>query len=716
MIAGELKQQVDRVWDAFWAGGIANPLEAIEQITYLIFIRHLDDLQIAKERKANRTGKSIENPVYRDDERQLRWSQFKNANPENMLTVIRDGVFPWLRNLGGEGSTYAPHMQDARFTIPTSNLLTKVVDLIDELPLGQKDTKGDIYEYMLGKIATAGQNGQFRTPRHIIRLMVEMTAPGPNDEICDPACGTAGFLMEAAQYVSRTHQETVLDITKRKHFNHSMFRGFDFDSTMLRIASMNMLLHEVEQPDIRYRDSLAESSEDDAGRYSLVLANPPFVGNLDYETTAEDLQAAVKTKKTELLFLALFVRLLKPGGRAAVIVPEGVLFGSTKAHTDIHKLLVDGHKVEAVVKLPAGAFKPYAGVSTAILIFTKTNNGGTDWIWFYEVMADGFSLNDKRTPLLPDYKLGPSPVIALDDGDHGKNNLPDVLARWMRRNGGERERTRTDQSFCVPRDEVRAADYDLSMNRYKEVGPKGLGLADIREKNFWNGIDNSEAAPPRRAPIVVAKLRWHALTDDGFERLLFNIVANAAGYVNPQWLMQTYAPDRGRDISAVRETRDVLSGVSRQRIIIQAKHWLTKSVRAEDISNAATQMALWGPPPVDVLVMATTGRFTADAVAWVERHNEHRNRPAVEMWPESQLELILAQMPHLVDQFKLKPLSRSCFQRHLTRYWVGMLDLRSAVQGCARANLVRQRRAWRGARLRHHRRRFGASPTESPSP
>ena len=296
-----------------------------------------------------------------------------------------------------------------------------------------------------------------------------MMAPRPQDEICDPACGTAGFLMESAQFMSRTHADALLDWVQREHFNNSMFHGFDFDSTMLRIASMNMVLHEVEQPDIRYRDSLAESAAGEAERYSLILANPPFAGSLDYETTAKDLQAIVKTKKTELLFLALFLRLLKPGGRAAVIVPEGVLFGSSKAHKAIRKLIVDGHKLDAVIKLPSGVFKPYAGVSTAILAFAKTNSGGTDQVWFYEVLADGFSLDDKRTPLLSEDKLGPNPAVSLDEAKRAKNNLPDVLARWARRNGSEQKRARTEQSFCVSRDDIQAADYDLSINRYKEV-------------------------------------------------------------------------------------------------------------------------------------------------------------------------------------------------------------------------------------------------------
>lgn len=469
MITGELRLKVDRLWDAFWAGGISNPLEVIEQITYLMFIRRLDDLQTVKERRANRTHQLIDRPIYAEDEQDLRWSRFTNQHPDLMLETVRDRVFPWLRRLGGDESTYAQHMRDARFTILTASLLTKAVDLLNDLPMDDGDTKGDLYEYMLGKIAIAGQNGQFRTPRHIIRLMVEMMAPGPQDEICDPACGTAGFLMESAQFISRTHADALLDRVQREHFNNSMFHGFDFDSTMLRIASMNMMLHEVEQPDIRYRDSLAESAAGEADRYSLILANPPFAGSLDYETTAKDLQQIVKTKKTELLFLALFLRLLKPGGRAAVIVPDGVLFGSTKAHRNIRRLLIEGHKLDAVVALPSGVFKPYAAVSTAILCFTKTNTGGTDSVWFYKVEADGFSLDDKRAPLVMEGKLGPVPTVVFDSSDHLKNNLPDVLMRWARRNGSETERARTEQSFCVSKEEIAAQGYDLSFNRYREI-------------------------------------------------------------------------------------------------------------------------------------------------------------------------------------------------------------------------------------------------------
>ena len=476
MITGEIKNQVDRIWDSFWSGGISNPLEVIEQITYLLFIRRLDDLHTLEENKSARLKKPMERRVFPEGNdpngrpyEDLRWSRFKHFAPAEMFKVVGEHVFPFLRELNGTDTAYARHMKDARFTIPTPALLAKVVDLLDAVPMEERDTKGDIYEYMLGKIATAGQNGQFRTPRHIIRLMVEITAPQPRDLICDPACGTAGFLVAAGDYL-RVHYPNLLhDAQLREHFHQRMFHGFDFDNTMLRIGSMNMLLHGVENPDIRYRDSLAQDHAGEEERYTLVLANPPFAGSLDYENTAKDLQQIVKTKKTELLFLALFLRLLKPGGRGAVIVPDGVLFGSSRAHKELRRILAEEQKLDAVVSLPGGAFKPYAGVSTAILVFTKTNSGGTDYVWFYDVQADGWSLDDKRTPLLPEDKLGPVPKTALSEDEHAKNNLPDVLARWAERAGAERERPRTAQSFCVPKDEIAEQGYDLSLNRYKEV-------------------------------------------------------------------------------------------------------------------------------------------------------------------------------------------------------------------------------------------------------
>ena len=360
-------------------------------------------------------------------------------------------------------------MKDARFTIPTPALLSKVVDLLDHVPMEDRDTKGDLYEYMLGKIASAGQNGQFRTPRHIIRLMVELMSPNAKDIICDPACGTCGFLIAVGEYLREKFPEILRDDLAREHFHHGMFHGYDFDNTMLRIGSMNMALHGIDNPDIRYKDSLAQDHAGDEEQYSLILANSPFAGSLDYENTAKDLLAIVKTKKTELLFLALYLRLLKPGGRAAVIVPDGVLFGSSKAHKELRRMLVEDQKLDAVISLPSGAFKPYAGVSTAILIFTKTNSGGTDNVWFYNMLADGWSLDDKRQPLMSEEKLGVTPIEALSEIEHAKNNLPDVLTRWSSRETTEVERPRTEQSFCVPKADIVANGYDLSINRYKEV-------------------------------------------------------------------------------------------------------------------------------------------------------------------------------------------------------------------------------------------------------
>src|SRR5882672_8574247 len=420
MLTGEIRSQIDAIWNAFWTGGISNPLEVIEQITYLLFLKRLDDLQTLEELKAQRLKKPIERRIFPEgkDPRkmpydQFRWSKFKNLEAREMYTMVSDHVFPFLRTLGGDDSTYAHHMKDARFTIPTPALLARVVDMIDHVPMEDRDTKGDLYEYMLGKIASAGQNGQFRTPRHIIQLMVELTAPTAKDVICDPACGTAGFLVAAGEYLREHHPEILRNAKLKEHFHNGLFHGFDFDNTMLRIGSMNMLLHGVENPDITYRDSLAQDHAGEEEKYTLVLANPPFAGSLDYESCAKDLQQVVKTKKTELLFLALFMRLLKPGGRAAVIVPDGVLFGSSNAHKSLRRMLIEDQKLDAVISLPGGVFKPYAGVSTAILLFTKTNSGGTDQVWFYDAEADGWSLDDKRSALLSEDKVGPVPTAPL---------------------------------------------------------------------------------------------------------------------------------------------------------------------------------------------------------------------------------------------------------------------------------------------------------------
>lgn len=465
MVTGELKAQIDKVWNAFWSGGMANPVEVIEQITYLLFIRRLDELHTLAVNKANTTGTPIQNPVFPGGldhsgrsprpYNNLRWSVFTNFGPEEMYTVVDEHVFPFLRQLGEEGSSYARNMKDARFTIPTANLLIKVVDLLNEIPMADRDTKGDIYEYMLSKLATSGTNGQFRTSRHIIKLMVDMVAPTPNDTIIDPAAGTGGFLIMAGEYLHEHHPEIWTVPKLREHYNTEMFTGFDSDAAMARIGSMNLLLHGIENPTMERADSLGETHPQEK-QYSLVLANPPFAGSLDYEATSKELLQMVKTKKTELLFVAHIVRLLKNGGRAAIIVPDGVLFGSSNAHKQLRKMLVDEHKLDAVVKLPSGTFRPYTGVSTAILFFTKTSSGGTDNVWFYDVQADGFTLDDKRTKLTNSFE---------DD------NLPDVLDRWKLLKSSpeiERERPRTSQSFFVSKVEIVGKNYDLSMNRYRE--------------------------------------------------------------------------------------------------------------------------------------------------------------------------------------------------------------------------------------------------------
>lgn len=511
MITGELKSKIDAIWNDFWSGGISNPLEVMEQLTYLLFIKGLDEAQTRAERKANRTGQPIVDPIFpagefRPDDatkarpyEDLRWSRFKNLAPADMFELVDKYVFPFMQARAAN-STHGKHMRGARLTIPTPGLLAKAVDGIDAVPMDDRDTKGDVYEYMLSKIASAGQNGQFRTPRHIIQLMVAMTAPTPDDTICDPAAGTCGFLVAAGEHIRDHHPSALTDPATAKHFHERMFHGYDFDNTMLRIGSMNMQLHGVDNPAITYRDSLAQDHASDIEAYSLVLANPPFAGSLDYESTAKDLLQVVKTKKTELLFLALFLRLLKPGGRAAVIVPDGVLFGSTGAHKALRRMLVEDQKLDGIVKLPSGVFKPYAGVSTAILLFTKTNSGGTDHVWFYDVQADGYSLDDKRTPLLPADKLHVHGE--LTDDEHAKNNLPDVLARWNQRDLGERDRERTDQSFSVPKADIAAHDYDLSINRYKQIvydeieHPAPTAILDqltALEEDIQKGLDDLKA-------------------------------------------------------------------------------------------------------------------------------------------------------------------------------------------------------------------------------
>lgn len=449
MITGEVKNKIDKIWETFWTGGITNPLDVIEQFTYLLFIKQLDDVETTKENESNFLGVPYE-PMFPGECQKYRWSKFKNlGSAEEMYNVVSNGVFPFIKNLHQDGdSAYSKYMGDAIFKIPTAAMLTKIVDGIDQLELGDEDTKGDLYEYLLSKVATAGTNGQFRTPRHIIEMMVKLTKPQPEDIIIDPAMGSAGFLIAAQAYLRENHADLFLDEEKRNHFNNDMFYGNDMDRTMLRIGAMNMLLHGVENPNISYRDSLSEQNTD-VEKYSLVLANPPFKGSLDYEAVSADLLKVTKTKKTELLFLALFLRILKKGGRAAVIVPDGVLFGSSNAHKQIRKEIIDKNKLDAVISMPSGVFKPYAGVSTAILIFTKTGSGGTDQVWFYDMKADGFSLDDKRQEI-------------------SDNDIPDIITRFNNLEA-EKDRARTEQSFFVPVEEIEKNDYDLSINKYKEV-------------------------------------------------------------------------------------------------------------------------------------------------------------------------------------------------------------------------------------------------------
>lgn len=454
MITGELRNKVDRIWETFWTGGITNPLDVIEQFTYLLFIKQLDDVETTKENEANFLGIPFESMFPRECQK-YRWSKFKNlGSAEEMYQVVSNGVFPFIKNLHQDGdSAYAKYMGDAIFKIPTAAMLSKIVDGIDRLELGDADTKGDLYEYLLSKVATSGTNGQFRTPRQIIKLMVSLVKPTPEDLIIDPAMGSAGFLIEAQQYLRDNCADLFLNAGLREHFNNNMFYGNDMDRTMLRIGAMNMLLHGVENPNISYRDSLSEQNPDNE-KYTLVLANPPFKGSLDSEGVSNDLLKVTKTKKTELLFLALFLRILKKGGRAAVIVPDGVLFGSSNAHKQIRKEIIEHNKLNAVISMPSGVFKPYAGVSTAVLIFTKTGNGGTDKVWFYDMKADGYSLDDKRQEI-------------------ADNDIPDIIERYNHLDS-ENERKRTEQSFFVPVDEIIGNGYDLSINKYKQVEYKAV--------------------------------------------------------------------------------------------------------------------------------------------------------------------------------------------------------------------------------------------------
>ena len=462
MITGELKNKIDSLWDIFAAGGLVNPLDVIEQITYLMFIHDLDDTDNLRAKEAAMLGLPYQS-IFADevqvgdrtiDGQQLKWSVFHDFPAGKMYSVMQEWVFPFIKNLHGDkNSAYSKYMDDAIFKLPTPLLLSKVVDALDEIyrlmnEIQSSDIRGDVYEYISSRLQVNGRAGAFRTPRHIIRMIVEMIEPKPDDVICDPACGTAGFLVEAGKYLKTNHSEIFFDRIKKDHFMNHMFSGFDMGRTMLRIGAMNMMTHGIDNPFIEYRDSLSDQNPDKE-KYSLILANPPFKGSLDADTVSADLLKVCKTKKTELLFLALFLRMLRIGGRCACIVPDGVLFGSSTAHKAIRKELVDGNRLEAVISMPGGVFKPYAGVSTAVLIFTKTGHSGTDNVWFYDMTADGFSLDDKRSPV-------------------ADNDIPDIIARF-RNLDAEKDRQRTEKSFFVPKAEIVENGYDLSINKYKKT-------------------------------------------------------------------------------------------------------------------------------------------------------------------------------------------------------------------------------------------------------
>ncbi len=486
MITGTMKQQIDKLWEEFWTGGITNPLTVIEQISFLAFARLLDMRESTEEKKWKRTnpGKTFPGVLFTPKQQHLRWSSFsKEGDAVEMLRIVRDEVFPHFKTLGGKGSTFGEYMADAVCMVNKPSLLVSAVNMIEQLPLGRADTKGDVYEYLLSKLTTAGINGQFRTPRHIIKMMVElvmheMDHGEPTWAVADPACGTGGFLVAVREYLKHkytspegrlvektadgeevTYAEDLLE-PYRKHVDTKMFTGFDFDVTMLRISAMNLMLHGVDKPNIHYQDTLSNAFPEKFKRYAsdafdLILANPPFKGSLDEEDVHSTLTSKVKTRKTELLFLVLMLRMLKLGGRCAVIVPDGVLFGSSNAHVELRKLIVEENQLDAVVKLPAGVFRPYAGVSTAILLFTK--GGRTTDVWFYDVQSDGFSLDDKRT------KLG---------ADDDFQDVDDVRKRWSIWNSGKGKKHFADRkakAFYVPKREIAVANYDLSLNRYMEI-------------------------------------------------------------------------------------------------------------------------------------------------------------------------------------------------------------------------------------------------------
>lgn len=486
MITGVIKNKVDKIWTDIWAGGITNPITVIEQLTYLMFIRSLDEKEIENEAMELLGSKNI-TKIFPQDEigQSMRWSKFKEKDARDIFEIISQRVFPFVKNLSNEKNTaFSRYMEDAMFLIPTPQVLQKIITGLDDLYehdlQEDRDMQGDLYEYMLGKLATAGKNGQFRTPKHIRDMMVELLAPTADDCICDPACGTAGFLISSAEYIRRKY-ENEMNKEQWDNFSGKAFTGFDTDRTMLRISAMNLMLHAITNPEITYSDSVSKQNEV-SNKFDIILANPPFKGTIDTESINNNLTAITKTKKTELLFLALFLRMLKKGGRCACIVPDGVLFGASKAHKSIRQEIVDNHQLQAVISMPSGVFKPYAGVSTAILIFTKTCDGGTDSVWFYDMQADGFSLDDKRNEV-------------------SENDIPDIIKRFHNLEQ-EQDRKRTERSFLVPKQEIIDNDYDLSINKYKEIEyipeeypPTSELLAELKtmEQEIADGLIELEA-------------------------------------------------------------------------------------------------------------------------------------------------------------------------------------------------------------------------------
>lgn len=467
MLNTELRSKIDKLWDNFWSGGISNPLTVVEQISYLLFIKRLDDKEILAEKKANQLRKPYQPNFPTED---CRWSVFKHYTPQKMLDTMLVNIFPFIKTYGIDetnpenNTAFNEYMKDAVFMIQKASLLYEAVQLIDSINMDDQDTKGDLYEYLLSKLSTAGVNGQFRTPRHIIKMMVELLEPNIDDIICDPACGTAGFLVTAAEYIlqkytspelvftdedGNVHDKIGDKLTKAQwdHYQSKMFYGTDFDTSMLRVSAMNLMLHGFDNPNVKYADTLSSGYEEE-NHYTMILANPPFKGSLDEADINASLRKVVKTKKTELLFLALMLRTLDLGGRCAVIVPDGVLFSSSIAHKNIRQLLVEENQIEGIISMPSGVFKPYAGVSTAIVIFTK--GGRTDKVWFYDMKADGFSLDDKRNPI-------------------ENNDIPDILKSWKKcKVDSEIKPEKKDKWFWTDKAEIIENGYDLSISKYKK--------------------------------------------------------------------------------------------------------------------------------------------------------------------------------------------------------------------------------------------------------